>query len=81
MADALTTERAALKETGGLVEGSIAANVTPSTPKKPADARAERILSRDPDAFAVITGREEDWRFTPLARLRGLHDGTAAVDG
>ena len=81
MADALTTERAAPKQTGGLVEGSIAANVAPSTPKKPADARAERVLSRDPDAFAVITGREEDWRFTPLARLRGLHDGTAAVDG
>ena len=81
MADALTTERAALKQTGGLVEGSIAANVAPSTPKKPADARADRILSRDPAAFAVITGREEDWRFTPLARLHGLHNGTAAIDG
>ena len=45
------------------------------------DARPERLLSRDPDAFPVITGREEEWRFTPLYRLRGLHDGTAVVDG
>ena len=26
--------------------------------------------------FAVPNGREEEWRFTPLARLHGLHDGT-----
>lgn len=25
------------------------------------------------------TGREEAWRFTPLARLKGLHDGSAIV--
>ena len=25
------------------------------------------------------TGREEAWRFTPLARLGGLHDGTATI--
>ncbi len=29
--------------------------------------------SVSPDDFAVPTGREEEWRFTPLARLRGLH--------
>jgi Fe-S cluster assembly protein SufD len=45
------------------------------------DARPDRLLSRDPDAFPAITGREEEWRFTPLYRLRGLHDGTAQVDG
>jgi Fe-S cluster assembly protein SufD len=43
-------------------------------------APAARLTSRDPEAFAPITGREEEWRFTPLARLRGLHDGTAHVD-
>ena len=80
MSAALETERAALAQQGGLVEGSIAANVAASTPKKPADARVQRVLSRDPAAFPVVTGREEDWRFTPLARLRGLHDGTAVVD-
>jgi Fe-S cluster assembly protein SufD len=29
--------------------------------------------SRDPADFPVPTGREEEWRFTPLRRLRGLH--------
>ena len=29
----------------------------------------------------VPTGREEMWRFTPVKRLRGLHDGTAATGG
>jgi Fe-S cluster assembly protein SufD len=29
--------------------------------------------SANPDDFAVPAGREEEWRFTPLARLRGLH--------
>ncbi|MET7379773.1 Fe-S cluster assembly protein SufD [Streptomyces sp. NPDC005526] len=31
--------------------------------------------------FPVPHGREEEWRFTPLERLRGLHDGTAAATG
>ncbi|MEU8542668.1 Fe-S cluster assembly protein SufD [Streptomyces sp. NPDC048717] len=31
--------------------------------------------------FPVPHGREEEWRFTPLERLRGLHDGTATVGG
>src|SRR5215470_5947781 len=35
-------------------------------------AHVERFTSRDPDAFGVPTGREEDWRFTPLERMRGL---------
>jgi Fe-S cluster assembly protein SufD len=29
--------------------------------------------SADPADFAVPAGREEEWRFTPLNRLRGLH--------
>ncbi|GII32067.1 Fe-S cluster assembly protein SufD [Planotetraspora mira] len=31
--------------------------------------------------FDVPTGREEEWRFTPLSRLKGLHNGTAAASG
>jgi Fe-S cluster assembly protein SufD len=27
--------------------------------------------------YLTPTGREEAWRFTPLKRLRGLHDGTS----
>jgi Fe-S cluster assembly protein SufD len=31
------------------------------------------VGSVNPDDFAVPTGREEEWRFTPLNRLRALH--------
>jgi Fe-S cluster assembly protein SufD len=31
--------------------------------------------------FEVPSGREEEWRFTPLRRLRGLHADTALPDG
>ena len=47
----------------------------------PVADRGERFTSLDPDAFTTPTGREEDWRFTPLKRLRGLHDGTAVAAG
>jgi len=29
--------------------------------------------------YLTPTGREEAWRFTPLKRLRGLHDGTSVL--
>jgi Fe-S cluster assembly protein SufD len=45
----------------------------------PIVSRAERFTSCDVDAFEVPTGREEEWRFTPLRRLRGLHQGAAAT--
>jgi Fe-S cluster assembly protein SufD len=35
--------------------------------------RLHEHASYDPDDFAVPTGREEEWRFTPLRRLAGLH--------
>src|SRR6476661_4216042 len=38
---------------------------------QPADARVERPTSFDPADFPALTGREEDWRFTPLTRLGG----------
>jgi len=47
----------------------------------PAASRAERFASFDVEAFEVPGGREEIWRFTPMKRLRGLHDGTAVADG
>ena len=75
METALSTERAALKDTGGVMDGAVAANVKPSTPRSPADVRPERIRSTDPDVFGSPTGREEEWRFTPLERLRVLLDG------
>ncbi len=39
----------------------------------PVQSRAERPASFEAAAFPVPTGREEDWRFTPLDRLRDLH--------
>ncbi|WP_329049233.1 Fe-S cluster assembly protein SufD [Amycolatopsis sp. NBC_01488] len=47
----------------------------------PAASRAERFTSYDVEAFEVPGGREENWRFTPMKRLRGLHDGSATATG
>jgi Fe-S cluster assembly protein SufD len=47
----------------------------------PAASRAERFTGYDVEAFEVPGGREENWRFTPMKRLRGLHDGSAIADG
>jgi len=41
----------------------------------PMVSRGERFTSFEVEAFEVPTGREEDWRFTPMRRLRGLHSG------
>jgi Fe-S cluster assembly protein SufD len=41
---------------------------------------AERFTSRNPDDFAVPKGREEDWRFTPLRKLRPLFQAFASED-
>ncbi|MEU1804072.1 Fe-S cluster assembly protein SufD [Streptomyces sp. NPDC019937] len=49
--------------------------------QQPIDARVSAPASYDVADFPVPHGREEDWRFTPLERLRGLHDGTAVADG
>ncbi|MFQ4148881.1 Fe-S cluster assembly protein SufD [Arthrobacter sp. LAPM80] len=38
----------------------------------PDSSRAGRLTSYKLADFPVITGREEEWRFTPLKRLRGL---------
>ncbi|MBV8293022.1 MAG: Fe-S cluster assembly protein SufD [Mycobacterium sp.] len=43
--------------------------------------KGEQFASFDVDAFEVPGGRDEIWRFTPLRRLRGLHDGSAPATG
>ncbi|UEA35200.1 Fe-S cluster assembly protein SufD [Mycobacterium avium subsp. avium] len=43
--------------------------------------KGELFASFDVDAFEVPHGRDEIWRFTPLRRLRGLHDGSAPATG
>ncbi|WP_280256324.1 Fe-S cluster assembly protein SufD [Nocardia abscessus] len=43
--------------------------------------KGEVFASYDVNAFEVPSSHDEAWRFTPLRRLRGLHDGTAVRDG
>ncbi|OBK19577.1 Fe-S cluster assembly protein SufD [Mycobacterium sp. 1165196.3] len=43
--------------------------------------KGELFSSFEVDAFEVPHGRDELWRFTPLRRLRGLHDGSARATG
>jgi Fe-S cluster assembly protein SufD len=43
--------------------------------------KGEIFTSFDVEAFEVPHGRDELWRFTPLRRLRGLHDGSASATG
>lgn len=51
------------------------------TQTQPGDVRPQQVHSFDLAAHAVPTSRDEAWRFTPLRRLRGLHDGSAALGG
>ncbi|MEU6558301.1 Fe-S cluster assembly protein SufD [Nocardia nova] len=46
----------------------------------PAVNKGELFASYDVAAFEVPSAHDEAWRFTPLRRLRGLHDGTAVAD-
>jgi len=44
-------------------------------------SRLHEMQSFDVAAFPVPTGREEEWRFTPLGRLRGLPGDTELAPG
>ncbi len=46
----------------------------------PDESRAARARSFDVGAFVVPTGREEEWRFTPVDRLVALFSDTATDD-
>ncbi|WP_029089155.1 Fe-S cluster assembly protein SufD [Brevibacterium album] len=52
----------------------------PSGVQVPAQGRADRTRSFSVDAFPAVTGREEEWRFTPVRRLADLFENTV-VDG
>lgn len=43
--------------------------------------KGAQFSSYDVEAFEIPSGRDEIWRFTPLRRLRGLHDGSATATG
>src|SRR3984885_5683688 len=64
-----------------------AENLTSAVNESPAGSsisalnKGELFASFDVDAFEVPHGRDELWRFTPLKRLHGLHDGSAKATG
>lgn len=47
----------------------------------PASDHSPTVRSRVVADHPVPTGREEEWRFTPLTRLGGLHTGTLDLTG
>lgn len=48
------------------------ATLVPPKTLTPPKTRAQTLRSYDVADFPALTGREEEWRFTPLKRLRGL---------
>lgn len=61
---------------GSNTTGSIAVAAESTTA-----TRMSAPPSFDVADFPVPHGREEEWRFTPLDRLKGLHDGSAQGTG
>jgi len=51
---------------------SVEALETTGTPGKPAGSRADRATSFNLDDFKLPTGREEEWRFTPIREFAPL---------
>ena len=47
----------------------------------PASDHSPSVRSRAVADHTVPSGREEEWRFTPLARLHGLHTGEVDLSG
>ena len=64
-------------ETGGFSGKPHSHGATPL----PGDSRGNRLTSYDVADFVIPTGREEEWRFTPLDRLRHLHEDDGPGDG
>ncbi|MGZ4530953.1 MAG: Fe-S cluster assembly protein SufD [Mycobacteriaceae bacterium] len=60
---------------------TIQQGTTRDEPVVPLSSRGETFTSYDVDAFEIPSSHDEAWRFTPLRRLKGLHDGTAKATG
>src|SRR5689334_20929501 len=58
-----------------ITDGPVLAGAHSHGGPVPTGSPAERFTSLDPDAFGVPTGREEEWRFTPMRRVRPLLNG------
>ncbi|MFF0726470.1 Fe-S cluster assembly protein SufD [Streptomyces sp. NPDC004134] len=61
--------------------GSTAAGSIAVAAESTVATRMSAPPSFDVADFPVPHGREEEWRFTPLERTRGLHDGSATATG
>ncbi|MEV6958409.1 Fe-S cluster assembly protein SufD [Streptomyces sp. NPDC051207] len=70
-----------MAEAQNLPVGSTTAGSIAVAAESTVATRMSAPPSFDVADFPVPHGREEEWRFTPLARLRGLHDGTAVATG
>ena len=74
MDTAIAAEREATRQASSAMASATAGPGKPvgGPGARKATGTPQRMLSRDPGAFAVPTGREEEWRFTPMRRLRRL---------
>ena len=71
-----------LEKTAGLTGGpSKGAHTDSGAAFVPDQSRAERPTSFDVAAFPIPNGREEEWRFTPVDRLRSLLTDTPTEEG
>jgi Fe-S cluster assembly protein SufD len=68
-----------MAEAQNIPAGSTTAGAVAVAAESTVATRMSAPPSFDVADFPVPHGREEEWRFTPLERLRGLHDGTAAA--
>lgn len=70
-----------MAEAQNIPAGSTTAGAIAVAAESTVATRMSAPPSFDVADFPVPNGREEEWRFTPLARLKGLHDGTAVANG
>ncbi|WP_327356973.1 Fe-S cluster assembly protein SufD [Streptomyces sp. NBC_01304] len=70
-----------MAEAQNIPGGSTTAGAVAVAAESTVATRMSAPPSFDVADFPVPHGREEEWRFTPLERLKGLHDGTAKADG
>ncbi|MFF9282282.1 Fe-S cluster assembly protein SufD [Streptomyces griseosporeus] len=68
-----------MAEAQNIPVGSTTAGAIAVAAESTVVSRMSAPPSYDVADFPVPHGREEEWRFTPLERLRGLHDGTATA--
>ncbi|THA27006.1 Fe-S cluster assembly protein SufD [Streptomyces sp. RKND-216] len=70
-----------MAESQNIPAGSTASGGIAVAAESTVATRMSAEPSFDVADFPVPHGREEEWRFTPLERLGGLHDGSAEASG